>query len=747
MIRAILRKLLTPSPFKTGCLIVLASTLLYNSFGTQKPEIITSLDNRIVDAMFLWRGTQATTQSVVIIDINEKSLKTLGQWPWPRSTVANLVSNLQAGGAKVVGFDIVFAEPDRTSPKRFAEELEKILPDAVSEKTLHQLRNDPSIDHDQILGNAVANGHNVLGYVFQTTHDGLKTGTEQPFPASVIRVSPDTVSYDQLTLIEAYRAIINVADVSQAETEGFFNVFPDASGTVRRVPLLMSMDGIPYPSLALEMLRIGMKTDSILLHTSNQIQNNKRGLLGVSIGKKYISTDDQCQTTVNFRGPSRTFPYISAIDIINGSKLGQVRDKYVLIGTSAAGLLDLRATPFSNVFPGVEVHANVIDNALANDQFTYDVLTEIGVTYLLIIIGGLFLSALLAYSSPLAGGLGGFLLIEATIIGNYQFFFLNHQIIGVIYPLLTIATIFPVVTLFNYFFEGREKRFISHAFGHYVSPQVVHKLMAHPEDLALSGEDKVLTVLFSDIRGFTTISESMNSSQLALFMNRYLSAMSSVIMSHGGTVDKFIGDAIMAIWGAPLEDKDHAANAVRTALGMIETLHQKLPEWEAAGLPVIDIGIGINTGQMSVGNFGSDERFDYTVLGDAVNLGARLEGSNKEYGTNIIISEYTRKEIGDRFFCRFLDRVKVKGKIEPVNIYEPLKEGRPDEELRHEVATFEQAIQEYHNCNFANAATIFEKLKESHPNKLYSLYLARTREYQKNPPPPDWDGSFTFTTK
>ncbi|MDH3360549.1 MAG: CHASE2 domain-containing protein, partial [Desulfobulbaceae bacterium] len=337
MIRVLIGKLLAPSPFKTGCIIVLAATLTYYSFGTQKPEILTSLDNRIVDAMFMWRGTQKQTQSVVIIDINEKSLKELGQWPWPRNDVAKLVSNLQAGGAKVVGFDIVFAEPDRTSPKRFVDQLDKLLHKSIPDETLHQLRNDPSIDHDLILGKAVSQGHTALGYVFQTTNDGLKSGFEQPFPSSIIRVSPSSVQYKQLALIKAYRAIINVADVSQAETEGFFNVFPDSAGTVRRVPLIMAMDGIPYPSLALEMLRIGIGTNNVLLHASEQVRQNQRGLLGVSVGKKYIPTDDQGQTTVNFRGPSKTFQYISAIDIINGTKLNLVHDKYVLIGTSAAG--------------------------------------------------------------------------------------------------------------------------------------------------------------------------------------------------------------------------------------------------------------------------------------------------------------------------------------------------------------------------------------------------------------------------
>ncbi len=743
----IIKKLLVPTPFKIGFLVVIVAALTYYSFGTQKPEIITSLDNRIIDAMFLWRGAQDTTDSVVIVDIDEKSLKQLGQWPWPRDTVAKLVSNLQAGGAKVIGLDIVFAEPDRTSPKEFVDQLGNYLHGEVPAATLQRLRDDPTIDHDLILGQAVSTGHTVLGYVFQTTDDGLKTAYDQPFPAAIIRGLPTGDTYDQLAIYKAYRAIINVAEVAQAESEGFFNVFPDASGTVRMVPLLMTMDGIPYPSLALEMVRIGMNKDTIKLHPSQQIRDRQRGLLGVSVGKSYIPTNNRGQMTVNFRGSNKTFPYLSAIDIINGKELNRVRNKYVLIGTSAAGILDLRATPFSNVFPGVEVHANVIDNVLAGDPFVFDLLTEIGITYLLIVLGGLFLVALLAFSSPLAGGLGGFLLLEATIIGNYHYLFLHNKIIGITYPLLTIIIIFMIVTLFNYFFEGREKKFISHAFGHYVSPQVVKKLMAHPENLALAGEEKTLTVLFSDIRGFTTISESMSSTQLALFMNRYLTAMSSVIMQCQGTVDKFIGDAIMAIWGAPLDDHDHAANAVRSALGMMEKLREKQPQWQAEGIPAIDIGIGINTGTMSVGNFGSAERFDYTVLGDAVNLGARLEGSNKTYGTNIIISQYTLTELGDRFFCRFIDMVKVKGKLKPVKIYEPLTEGEPSEELRREVAVFEEAMEEYHCQNFAKAATIINELHETNPSKLYCLYRDRIRKYQKTPPPPDWDGSFTFTSK
>ena len=740
-------RLLAPSPFKTGCLVVLAAVLLFYSFGIQKPELLQDLDNRVVDAMFQWRGAHPPSHSVVIVDIDEKSLRHLGQWPWSRDVVAEMVAALHRAGARVVGLDIVFAEPDRTSPKRYLAELPRSLGPLIPPDILERVRRDEAIDHDLILGKAVTAGPTVLGYVFQTLADGLKSATEIPFPSSSLRVAGGDVSYDRLTLLPAYRAIVNIPDVAQAESEGFFNVFPDSSGTVRKVPLLMVMDAIPYPSLALEMVRIGLAEQEIVIHVSQQARDNRRGILGISVGRHFIPTDDQGQISVNYRGPQNTFLHLPAVDVLNGLHREMLRGRYVLIGTSASGLLDLRATPFSNVFPGVEVHANVIDNILAGDPITYDVFTEIGVTSVLIIAGGLFLAALLAYSSPLAGGLGGFLLLSATIAGNYQFFFLHNKIIGLTYPLLTFALVFLVVTLFNYFFEGREKRFIRHAFGHYVSPQVVSKLMDHPENLTLAGQEKNLTVMFSDIRQFTSISENMSPLQLGAFMNRYLTAMSSVVMENRGTVDKFIGDAIMAIWGAPLDDEDHAGNAVRAALEMVRRLEALRPEWEREGLPAIDIGIGINTGTTIVGNFGSQERFDYTVLGDNVNLASRLEGSNKTYGTRIIISEFTREALADRFLCRFIDLVRVKGRLKPVRIYEPLTEGKGDEGLRREVARFAKAMEAYHDQRFEEAALLVEELQRMRPCRLYSLYLERIGACRLQPPPKEWDGVFVFTCK
>ncbi len=737
----------TLSPFKVGCLVTLAAALLFASFGQQKPEVLETLDNRLTDTMFRWRGVVKPSQPIVIVDIDEQSLRAIGQWPWPRDIVARMIQNLSAGGARIIGLDIVFAEADRTSPKNFVDELQQLLPTQLPPETVAELKAREGLDHDLALGKALAATPSVLGYVFQTQDDGLKNQADLPFPSGATHLAPSNIRYENISLLRAYRAITNVVAVAQGQSEGFFNVFPDASGTVRKVPLFMMMDSIPYPSLALEMLRIGLEAQETTIQVSRQDQGSAKDILGVEVGSTFIPTDEKGQITVNFRGPGQTYAYLSAMDILAGKNLNQVHGKYVLIGTSAAGLLDLRATPFSNIYPGVEVHANIIDNILSHDSFTHDIFTEIGITYALLLVGGLGLSALLAYASPLLGGLGGLLLVAGTLAGNYLFFFSHGQLLGLSYPLLTILTIFLVVTLFNYFFEGQKKRFISSAFGHYVSPQIVHQLMEHPERLSLQGEQKTLTVLFSDIQGFTSISERMTSEELGHFMNEYLTAMSRIVLEGKGTVDKFIGDAIMAIWGAPLEDPDHAANCVRAAFKMLAKLEMLRTDWAKRGLPEVNIRIGINTGVMSVGNFGSDQRFDYTVMGDNVNLASRLEGANKTYGTSIVISEYTKAALGEGFYCRMLDMVRVKGKNVPVLIYEPLCDGEPTPELRKATESFTKALEHYANREFQAATEIVQALNTAAPSQLYGLYLDRLAHFAVSPPPEDWDGVFTFTTK
>jgi len=727
-------------------LVVLTACLLFLSFD-EKPDLIAALDARGIDTMFRFRGQQPTRDQVVIIDIDEQSLAAYGQWPWPRNIIADLIDQVREAGAKVVGFDVVFAEPDRTSPGFVLEQIADKIPQAVVAENLDDVRNNPDIDHDQLFGKAISRLPAVLGYIFLHRDDGLKDPFATPFPSLNLSVQPDNVRFDQLTLIHAYRAIINIPSVSQATSEGFFNFLPDASGMVHKVPLFMQLDGIPYPSLAFEMTRIGQGLGDAELQISQLYHDDKRGLIGVGLGEQAIPTDDYGQMTINYRGPIGTFPYVSALDVARGAAAARLKDKYVLIGTTAAGLNDLRSTPFSTVFPGVEIHATIIDNLLSGDPMRHDPVAERGFTFVFIVLGGILLSAILAYGSPLISGLAGVSALLAPLVLNYAFYFSNNTIIGMTYPSFVALTIFLVVTIFNYFFEGREKRFINDAFGRYVSPKVVQQLKRDPKRLSLQGEERELSILFSDIRGFTSLSEQLTAGQLGRFMNRYLTVMSREILEHRGTLDKFIGDAIMAIWNAPLDDDGHAIHAVRSALAMSDRLTALLTELKNDNLPTFDIGIGINTGEASVGNFGSEERFDYTVIGDNVNLASRLEGLSKIYGVRIIISESTYTALMGKFSCRLLDRVRVKGKNRPVNIYEALCEGDPDVRDKEHLEAFNRALAAYFATDFSRAEEILLELVNADPQPLYRLYLERIAAFYTQPPARDWDGVTTLNVK
>jgi len=661
-------------PFCAGCLTIFLSCLVFYSFGSQKPVFLAGIDNKVTDIMFRVRGAEPHTGRVVIVDIDEKSLSLMGQWPWPRNLMADLTRAIHENGAGVIGFDIVFAEPDRSSPRNQLEILTPLLGEPVPAQVRSRILDIYNSDHDAIFGEALANTRAVLGYAFQRKDDGLKTDAQVPFPSARILLVPETARFDTLALVPAYRAIVNVDAVAMAESEGFFNVLTDDSGTVRQVPLLMSMDGIPYPSLALETFRIGEGFEEITIHTDNRIKTLQTTVIGVGMGDRFYPTSNAGRLFINHRGPPNTFSYVSAGDLLLNRVRPDFKNKFILVGSSATGLFDLRATPFSSTMPGIEINANIIDNLIQNDPFAYDIFTEIGISFILIIFGGLLLTLILCRLTPLAGALSSLLFFAAVFFGNYAFFFLNKHQVGMTYVLTTFLLILIIVSMLNYVREGRAKRYIQKAFSHYVAPDVVASLLKQPGKLSLSGEQKRLTVLFSDIRNFTSISENMDSETLGRFMNQYLTRMSRIIMDNKGTVDKFIGDAVMAFWGAPKDDPDHAQRAVDTALTMNQELEQLNREFVSHGLPQIRIGIGINTGIMSVGNFGSQDRFDYTVMGDNVNLASRLEGVNKTFGTTILVSEATKDAAGARFDFRYIDEVRVKGKEKSVRIYTPTSE-------------------------------------------------------------------------
>ncbi len=799
MIRHMLKSF-KPTPFKLGVLAALLLVSLHPRFPfrwipSAFDEFVMSVDNFIHDTMFVVRGpvpkSARKNLRAVIVDIDEKSLKALGQWPWPRRIMADLVMNLDACNPKAIGFDIVFSEPDRTSFKQILPILRKLsgrnvtIPEDPDLELLNAQERDEEIraaenrmrealaavlacpgklqakgialDNDLALARAMSRSRTtVLGFFFQMADDGMRM-QEPVMPArtSVMAVCAesgtggDKAGIDDLRkfisrkLRSPYRAVTNLRIFEDAcdYRGGVFNTSTVESGIVRQVPMVWPYNSELFPALSLSMLCTGLGGENIKLFYGQD------GVKKVEMPSCPIFTDNVGRLIVNYRGGINTFKYISAVDVLRKKfDVGLIKDRYVLIGTSAGALMDLRATPFDDAYPGVEVHANVIDNILCRDYIRRPE-NVFQLEWLLMLGLGLLLSAALAWMRPLSGVIFTVLLGCGVVYFGYYLRFVQYLETTTAYPMLVVLVMFMLMNALNYFFEGRQKRHISNAFGRYLSPTLVDQLAANPDLLTLEGEQRELTMLFSDIRGFTSISEKMTAPELGKFLNEYLTPMSDIVMETRGTVDKFMGDAVMAFWGAPLEDEEHAVHAARTALAMMSRLAELNLRWQARGLPVVDIGIGINTGIVSVGNMGSDTRFDYTVMGDNVNLASRLEGLNKQYGTNILISEFTRTTIGDGFCTRLVDLVRVKGKEQPVRVYELIGEGDADPEVRKTVERFEEALEKYRRQEFDKARDIIRSLAAKQPHRLYEVYLSRIEEYLVRPPAADWDGAFTAKEK
>lgn len=731
-------KPLRPTPFRAGIGVILLSCLLWYSFGYEKPLLFSAIDEKIVDAMFRLRGQQPTTGQVVIVDIDERSLKEHGQWPWPRHKVAELTRRIAAAEPLVIGFDILFAESDRTSPATLLNAYRPLLDPCPA---LERLLADPAarhtLDHDLQLAEALELSPTVLGYMFLFREDNLKVADAAPFPSLDISIVGRGTDFSSLRLVKAYRPLLNIAQLN-ASSQGFFNVFPDQGGTVRKVPLFLMLDGLPYPSLAFEMFRLGIGEQEARLHPSEVGGQSPRPLLGVSLGRQFIRTDDFGHLAVNFRGPYNTFPYLPAAEVMRGQGVEGLRGKYVLVGSSASGLMDLITTPFSSRLPGVEAQANVIDNLIAGDAMAWENYTEIGLTYALIAGAGLLMVLALVHLGPFAGFTVGLSILGGIVVGVYNLLFLRHQMLGISYILLSLLAVFMTVTLFNYVFEGRRKSFIRRAFSHYLAPSVVGELLRNPEKLNLTVESRQVTVLFCDIRNFTSLSETTPAAQLGHFLNSYFSLLTEIIIKHQGMVDKYIGDAIMAVWNTPLDDPRHAANAVAAAMEMVETVGRGGVDLQLAG-QAIEIGIGINTGMVSAGNFGSSRRFDYTVLGDNVNLASRIEGLTKYYRRPILLSESTRLLLPANLPCRYIDRVLVKGRNRAVDLFEPLAEEALREEDILTKKAYEAAVEDYLQGRFADARQGFARLRQVDESWLYQLYEERCTHLLANPPN-DWQG-------
>src|SRR6266571_210682 len=655
---------------------------------------------------------------------------------------ALLIVDLTRLGAVVIGFDIVFAEPDRLNPDVAADTIRNL-----DEETRAKLRSLPS--NDQILADVMRRSRVVLGesglpYVLSEFDNtlpvtGLAMLGEQPQPF----------------LVDFPGLLRNVHVLEQAAAgRGLFTIKPERDGIIRRVPMMMQAQGATMPSLSFEILRVATGTDTIF------IKSDKAGIKSIAVKGFEVPTDRNGQLWVHFarRDPSI---YVSAADVLEGRVAPErIARKLVLIGTSAVGLLDLKTTPIDPVMPGVEVHAQVLESALTRAVLTqpsYGIVVELCAAILL----GLLVIAFAPLFGPISLVAVG-ALFASLLVGTAWYFYWQHRLlIDFTYPLLSTTAIYLTLIFSSFVREQAQRRQIRSAFSQYLSPALVEQLAQSPERLALGGEEREMTIMFSDMRGFTSISETYKRDPqgLTALMNRFLTPLTNAILNRKGTIDKYMGDAIMAFWNAPIDDKEHQLNACEAAIDMLEKIDElnKAREQEANDgghvyIP-LNVGVGLNTGACVVGNMGSDLRFDYSVYGDSVNLASRLEGQSKEYGFPIIVGSKTALAAKDKFAILELDFIMVKGKKEPEVIYAIA--GREDtahsgrfQRLRN--LTIEM-LACYRGRDWEGALEAIErgrKTDEANALKLlYNLYEARIRGYQKNPPPQDWNGAFALLTK
>jgi adenylate cyclase len=683
-----------------------------------------------------------TARPVTIVDIDERSLAKLGQWPWPRTRIADLVSNLTKLGAVVIAFDVVFSEPDRLNPDVAADTFRDL-----DEATREKLKALPS--NDQVLADTVGRSRVVLG---ESGISQINPELEKTLPQTGLAMIGDE---PQRFLFEFPGLLRNVPVLEGAAAgRGLLTIKPERDGIIRRVPMVMLAQGAVMPSLTFEMLRVVTGTDTIL------IKADKARILSVGVNGFQVPTDKNGQLWVHFARYDPSL-YVPAVDVLEGRVAPEkIARKLVLIGTSAVGLNDIKTTPVSAAMPGVEIHAQVLEAALTKSllaQPPYGPLLEFGAAFIL----GILVIAFAPQFGPVTLVAVG-ALFATVLVGASWYFYTQHRLlVDFTYPLLSTTAIYLTLIFASFVREQAQRRQIRSAFGQYLSPALVEQLAQSPEKLVLGGEEREMTIMFSDVRGFTTISESYKSDPqgLTALMNRFLTPLTNAILARKGTIDKYMGDAIMAFWNAPLDDKEHQINACEAALDMLERIDalNKEREIEARNgghryIP-INVGVGLNTGVCVVGNMGSNLRFDYSVLGDSVNLASRLEGQSKEYGFPIIAGSRTALAVKDKFAILELDFIMVKGKKEPEVIYaiagrEDIAQSGAFQRLRN--LTIEM-LACYRSRNWEGALSAIERGRRTEGadalELLYDLYEARIRGYQENPPSEDWNGAYALLTK
>lgn len=734
-------------------LIVLAGAVYVRM---ENPRLVQELRLKVFDSYQTIRPRpfDAEQTPARIVDIDEESLKRFGQWPWPRPLLATLVERLTQAGAALVVFDVVFAEPDRTSPSRLMQEWQSM----GDTKAFAELRaagaNLP--DHDRLFADAIARSAVILGFIL----------TDQPNDVRpVVNYGMAHMGDDpRLFVPEFSGAAANMRVLAQAALgQASFNSVPDSDNIVRRVPMFVSLDKKLYPTLVPETLRVAQGASTYRLKSSGasgeESFGEQTGLVAVSVGDFELPTDKQGALWLYDTGhqPERFMPVWKVMSADFNPR--DVEGRVVFIGTSAEGLRDIRSSPLSVAVPGVELHVQALEQVFAQ-QFLNRPDWADGVEVLGMIGLGLLIYFGVRWRRVGAVATAGVGVLAAggAIAGSWTAFTEHGLLLDPIYPVFAGLAVFIVTSLQAYMQTESEKKQIRGAFSQYMSPAMVERLAENPELLQLGGEMRDMTMLFCDIRGFTTISEQFDAHSLTAFINKFLTPMTDVIMARDGTIDKYMGDCIMAFWNAPLDDDDHADHGVESALAMMERLtelnEEIKAEAEAEGRPFIplNIGIGLNTGIVCVGNMGSDQRFDYSVLGDDVNLASRLEGQSKTYGVDIVIGEKTLEQLKDKATLE-LDLIQVKGKTEPVRVHCVL--GQADklaDPAFQELKDLHQAmLKAYGDQRWDDALALLDRCRAAMGatdlTELYDLYQERLEDFKENPPGEDWDGVYVATSK
>lgn len=727
--------------------ITIIGLILFHVIGVLPFSALNRLGNFTYDARLNLLMPEGIDERIVIVDIDEYSLQVEGRWPWSRNKLSALVNQLfDHYQIKVLGFDVVFAEKDESSGLKNLQNIQKGA--LAGNQAFSDILKDitPTLDYDQLFADSLQNRNVVLGYFFLTDAKANISG-QLPQPSFV----EGSFKGKKIPFLEATGFGANLALLqNNALAAGHFNPDPDADGISRKVPMVIQYQGNAYEALSIAVAKAALGVDKIEAGFADGLGVGKKyaGLEWLKLGNRRIPVDEKVSALIPYRGPQGSFRYVSATDVLTGKvDIKSLQSKIVLVGTTAAGLMDLRATPVQNIYAGVEIHANMIAGILDNNIKEHPAYT-LGAEFVLILLVGL----LLAFSLPLLSPVMATVLTLVTTLVVVAFNVFIWQSANLVLPLasilLMIASIYVINMSYGFFVESRGKRQLTGLFGQYVPPELVDEMAQNPEAISLEGESREMTVLFSDVRGFTTISEGLDPKQLTQLMNAFLTPMTEVIHHNRGTIDKYMGDAIMAFWGAPLKDHEHAKHALTAAMQMIGALEKLQKDFAIKGWPAINIGVGLNSGLMTVGNMGSSFRMAYTVMGDTVNLGSRLEGLTKNYGVQIIVSEFTKAQVPE-FAYRELDVVRVKGKDKPVIIYEPLGLAENiDKPTKDALKLYREALKLYRNQNWDLAEIQFVNLQKLEPTPyLYQMYIERIGFFRHTPPASDWDGVFNFETK